>query len=244
MSDDQLSSLPDDLRVLLAAPPITEKKLLELRVGWSRAASGPGIEDPQPRMAHALRVFVITWDPLEPLAPRPDAMATVNADPAEPSGEPPGLELVVYLPCWSLVGLADRWHATVAETLTRVAGTAVVTAARHDRAIVSGDYPDLVHRGAAPDLLGDLDSGTAFEPAEIGLVSNGWEDIGLGAITDVVQHAFGNVDLDRAPVELTAARTPLPDCPAVGAAGSAFPGTLPSPETGCAHSTSAKRAPS
>jgi hypothetical protein len=50
-------------------------------------------------MAEQLRVFVITWDPLEQLVARPDGFATVNADPS-------GLELVVYLPIWSVLGLA------------------------------------------------------------------------------------------------------------------------------------------
>ena len=46
-------------------------------------------------MADALRLFVVTWDPLEWLAPRPEAVATANAWP---------LELVVYVPVWSLAG--------------------------------------------------------------------------------------------------------------------------------------------
>lgn len=76
MRDDQLWNLPDALRALLAAPPLTEKKLLELSIAWSRTAPGPPIEGPQARMAAALRVFVITWDPLNRSHRVPDATAT------------------------------------------------------------------------------------------------------------------------------------------------------------------------
>lgn len=219
MRDDQLSNLPDDVRALLAAPPLTEKKLLELGIAWPRAASVPVSEDARTRMAAALRVFVITWDPLERLPPRPDAMATVNTG-------PPGLELVVYIPRWSLAGLADRQHATLAEVLAMVSGSAVLAAAMDEQRVLSGDYPDLVHQGAAPDLLADLAAGTALGPAEIRLESDGWQDIGLGAITDVVQHAFGKVDLDRSPVELAAAGGPRRDCPACAGRRFGFPGDL------------------
>ncbi len=54
MSGDLLSGLPDALRRLLGAPPVMEKKLLELSVGWTGPSPG------QARMAGALRLFVIT----------------------------------------------------------------------------------------------------------------------------------------------------------------------------------------
>src|SRR6266511_50413 len=65
--------------------PVTEKKLLELAVAWT------GLPAAQARMAERQRLFVITWDPLERLAARPDGFATVNADAS-------WIELVVYLP--------------------------------------------------------------------------------------------------------------------------------------------------
>jgi hypothetical protein len=54
-----LAGLPDELQRLLVAAPITEKKLLELSVAWA------GLDTGQARMSRALRLFVITWDPLE-----------------------------------------------------------------------------------------------------------------------------------------------------------------------------------
>lgn len=217
--DEQLMGLPDDLRALLSAPPLTEKKLLELGITWPDAEPGHLVAAPWMRMAAALRAFVITWDPLEVLAPRPDALATANVDESE-------LELVVYLPWWSLAQVAEDRSATLAEVLATVAGSAVMTAAEHEQSILSGHYPDLVQQGAVPDLLADLDPGTALGPAEIASTAGRWEDIGLGAITDVVQHAFGTVDLDRSPVELAAGRNSLPDCPACRGRRFGFPGDL------------------
>jgi hypothetical protein len=210
---DVLSDLPDDLRALLAAPPITEKKLLELSIAWADLPSG------QARMAEALRLFVITWDPLEHAGPRPDAFATVNAG-------PPDLELVVYVPCWSFARLAAGEYGTGAGALGALAGSSVVTAERHEQALLSGDYPDLVTRGRAPDLLGDRPAGIALGRPRIRLVSRRWEDIGLGAITDIAQQAFGPVDLDRSPVELRAARAPSRGCPACAGRRFDFPADL------------------
>jgi len=196
---------------LLAAPPVTEKKLLELAVAWT------GLPAAQARMAERLRLFVITWDPLERLAARPDGFATVNADAS-------GVELVVYLPVWSVVGLAAGQGGTVAAVLAAMAGSAVVTAAAHEQSFVSGRGADM--RLAASDLLSDPAAGSALGVPEVRLVSPGWEDIGLGAITDIVQHAFGPVDLDRSTVELAAVAGSRSGCPACGGRRFGFPGEL------------------
>jgi hypothetical protein len=63
-------------------------------------------------------------------------------------------------------------------------------------------------------------------------VSAGWEDIGLGAITDVVQHTFGPVDLDRSPVELAAAAESHPGCPACAGRRFHFPADLAEAQDG------------
>jgi hypothetical protein len=192
--------LPGDARRLLADPPVTEKKLLELNVTW------PDLPAEHAEMASELRLFVITWDPLELRPPRPPAFATANAQP---------LELVVYVPCWSLAEMTAGRQSTTAAVLADLALTVVRTAAAHRDAVLSGRYPKLVARHAAPDLLTGLPAG---EPAPagpspisavFGLVSPTWDDIGLGAITDIVQQAFGPVDLDRSTVELSAGGTRL-----------------------------------
>lgn len=211
MHPELVSGLPDDVRRLLVAPPVTEKMLLELSVGWA------DLPPDQARMAEVVRLFVITWDPLDSIAQRPDGFATVNLDP---------LEIAIYVPSWSLLELATRWDYTFAAVLTRVAGSAVVTAAMHPEPVLSGDYPGLTTAGVVPDLLSDTSAGAALGPADIRLVSPGWQDIGLGAITDIVQHSFGPVDLDRSPVELAAASTPRPGCPACTGRRFGFPADL------------------
>ena len=167
-------------------------------------------------MADALRLFVITWDPLELLAPRPVASAAVNTGP---------LELAVYLPCWSLAELAAEQGKTATAVLGAVAGAAVMTGAAHHDVLISDRYPYLARQGKVPDLVRDPLAGYELGQATIRGVSPRWEDIGLSAITDIVQHAFGQVDLDRSPVELRAA-CPRPGCPACAGQRFNFPAQL------------------
>jgi hypothetical protein len=167
-------------------------------------------------VAGALRLFVVTWDPLELLAPRPEAVATANAWP---------LEVVVYVPAWSLAGIARRKHETVAAVLAGLGGSAITTAAAYGDAVMSGRYAELVAHGKVPDLLSS-EPGPALSEAAIAAVSPEWEDIGLGAITDFVQQAFGPVDFDRSLVELTATGVPLPGCPACAGRRFKFPADL------------------
>jgi hypothetical protein len=100
-----LRDLPDEVGQLLATAPITEKKLLELGVAWR------DLSPAQARISEVLRVFVITWDPLEWLERRPAAFATANAAASVLD------ELVVYAPLWSLVELATEQDVTLAAVL-------------------------------------------------------------------------------------------------------------------------------
>ena len=76
------AGLPAEVVEVLAGAPVQEKVLAEFEVAW------PGLSEGQARMAEVLRLFVVTWDPLEHQVPRPASFATVNAG-------PPGLEVVV-----------------------------------------------------------------------------------------------------------------------------------------------------
>jgi len=205
-----LSGLPNGVRALLASPPLADPKLLELAARWE------GLPPAQARMADALRLFVVTWDPLEWMAPRPEAVATTNAWP---------LELVVYVPVWSLADIASRRHTTMAAVLAGLGGSATTTTAAHEDAAMSGRYAELVARGKVPDLLSG-EPGPDLSEVTIVAVSPHWEDIGLGAITDFVQQAFGPVDFDRSLVELTATGIPFPGCPACAGRRFNFPADL------------------
>jgi len=93
--------------------------------------------------AETLRVFLVTWDPLEHHVPRPEAFATVNAD-------PPGLEVVVYIPVWALMAAAGR-EERVAEVVGGLGGSAVVVAAANEEAVLSGAIPPWPVRARFPD---------------------------------------------------------------------------------------------
>ena len=205
-----LADLPGDVQALLARPPLDDTRLLELAARWE------GLTSAQAKMAEALRLFVVTWDPLEWLVPRPEAVATTSAWPTE---------IVVYVPGWSLAEMAAQRETTMAAVLADLGGRAVTTAAAHEDAVTSGRYAERAARGEAPDLLsGEPASGLG--EAVITAESPRWDDIGLGAITDFVQQAFGPVALDRSAVELTAMTVPQPGCPACAGRRFKFPADL------------------
>jgi Tetratricopeptide repeat len=205
-----LGGLPDHVQALLARPPLDDTRLLELAARWDGLS--PTLAD----MAEVLRLFVVTWDPLEWLAPRPEAVATANAWP---------LEIVVYVPVWSLAEMAARRETTMAAVLADLGGRAITAAAAHRDAVTSGRYAECAARGEVPGLLSG-DPAPALGEAVITAEAPSWDDIGLGAITDFVQEAFGPVDLDRSLVELTVTDVPRPGCPACAGRRFKFPADL------------------
>lgn len=210
MNEALLADLPGDVQALLASPPLSDTRLLELSARWQ------GLTPDLAEMADALRMFMVTWDPLEWLAPRPEAVATANAWP---------LEIVVYVPVWSLAKMARQRETTIAAVLAGLGGRAVATAAAHKEAVTSGRYAALAARGEVPDLLSG-DPGPALGEAVIVTETPSWDAIGLGAITDFVQQEFGPVDLDRSLVELTVTDDPWPGCPACAGRRFKFPADL------------------
>jgi hypothetical protein len=152
--------------------------LLELAAEW------PELDRALAELAESVRLFVLTWDPLDWLPGRPDYFHARNV--ADDRGD---AELVIYFTVAGLERMLDtgRHGSTVAGILGRVATELVAAAAESP----------------------------ATQPLPIiGLVSPGWEPIGLGAITDVAVHAFGRVDLDRSLVALPRASKHDDACPA------------------------------
>lgn len=197
-----LRGLPDRVERLLDDPPLLDKMLLELSLRWS------ALPPPIARMAAALRLFLITWDPLETMPDRPDAFATTN-------GTAEDLEIVIYLPIWSLNRMARDNGRSAADVIATLAGSAMITASRNAAQLGAQTWD------SAPDLVADETltahdhgSGEELGRADIALVSARWEPIGLGAITDVVRSALGAVDLDRSVVELAPIASPRLGCPA------------------------------
>src|SRR5580704_8852522 len=133
-----LAGFPSDVQALLARPPLEDTRLLELTARWE------GLSPTLAGMAEALRLFVVTWDPLEWLAPRPEAVATASAWP---------VEIVVYVPVWSLAEMATRRETTMATALAELGGRAITAAADHEDVVTAGRYAELAARGDVPGLL-------------------------------------------------------------------------------------------
>lgn len=216
-----LSGLPQDLQQLLAVTPVTDKKLLELALDWV------GLPSVHAEVAALLRMFLITWDPLEhapvPVA-RSTGWATLNIEHSDIDANDSRGELVVYLPVWAAADEALARGGTLASVITTVAGNAVTTVAvNHLLAAVPSAVPVSLER---QDLMTTAPEGQPLGTPQIRAVSPGWQEIGLGAITDIVQHAFGPVDLDRSAVELPPAPHPRTGCPACAGRRFAFPADL------------------
>ncbi len=198
---------------MLAAPPPDEYALLELAVDWD------GLVGVDAQLAAALRLFVITRDPLDWLRHRGSAWATANND-----GDT--LEIPVYVARDELERRVEENGRDLSEASGPLAESGVLAASSCQGIIFAGAYPELAIRGEAPRLLGaQLDAGRLGAPA-VGARSTGWEPIGLGAIQDLVQDAFGPVSLDRSAVALARVKRPKPACPACTGDRFGFPGDL------------------
>ncbi|MFN8204356.1 MAG: SEC-C metal-binding domain-containing protein [Solirubrobacteraceae bacterium] len=202
------SGIDPALAQRLGAPPADDYALLEARVSW------PHLDAAQARMAAALRVFVVTRDPLGWVPDRGVAWATANAD-----GDV--LELVVYVARDMLVS-QDGPAAGIA----RFAEAAVRGSAAAEGTVIAGAQPGLVADGVAPRLLDGAGQPSVLGPPTVRLRGHDWEPIGLGAIQDLVQEAFGPVDFDRSLVRLPAAETLDEGCPACRGQRFGFPGDL------------------
>jgi hypothetical protein len=205
-------SHPLDATGLLAARAHDEYALLELEAGWNDLA---GVEA---QFAAALRLFVITRDPLDWLRDRGTAWATSNAD-----GD--GLELPVYVTIEEVRYRLTAAEGDIAKAVGPLAESAVLGAVRYEGIVIAGGYPDLACRGEAEPLLA---AGTdrALGLPTVTVRSSGWEPIGLGAIQDLVQAAFGPVDFDRSTVVLLPSDDPRAGCPACAGIRFGFPGDL------------------
>ena len=220
-----LARFSDHVRALLAKPPLTDTRLLELAASWE------GLRPGQARMADALRLFVVTWDPLEWLAPRPEAVATTNAWPTE---------IVVYLPVWSLAETARRRDTTMAAVLTGLGGRAITTAAAHEDAVTSGRYAELAAHGEVPTLLSG-NPGPALEKAVVTAESAEWERSALARLP--ISSSRRSAPSSWTGRWLSSPWQPFPGPAArpARAAGSSFPPTWPIPGTACARRTAKRR---
>jgi hypothetical protein len=209
---DDPSSVDLNPAELLAAPPNEDYALLELELAWT------DLDPAQERIAASLRSFVVTRDPLDWIPARGHAWATANAD-----GDV--LELVVYV-ALDAVRDAVADDGNVAAALGRYCEAAVRAGAAAEGVVVSGAQPALATAGRAPRLLDALDDAGTFGIPTVRVASHGWEPLGLGAIQDLVQDAFGPVDFDRSLVRLDPVEPRVADCAACRGERFGFPADL------------------
>jgi hypothetical protein len=209
---DDPSSVDLNPAELLAAPPNEDYALLELELAWA------DLDPAQERIAASLRSFVVTRDPLDWIPARGHAWATANAD-----GDV--LELVVYV-ALDAVRDAVADDGNVAAALGRYCEAAVRAGAAAEGVVVSGAQPALATAGRAPRLLDALDDAGTFGIPTVRVASHGWEPLGLGAIQDLVQDAFGPVDFDRSLVRLDPVEPRVADCAACRGERFGFPADL------------------
>ena len=122
---------------MLAAPPPDEYALLELAVDWD------GLVGVDAQLAAALRLFVITRDPLDWLRHRGSAWATANSD-----GDT--LEIPVYVARDELERRVEENGRDLSEAIGPLAESGVLAASSCQGIIFAGAYPELAIRGEAP----------------------------------------------------------------------------------------------
>ncbi len=131
---------PDDPLELLVAPPDGEYALLELNLEWE------GLVDAEAQLAAALRLFVVTRDPLDWLTDRSGVWATANAN-----GDV--LELPVYVVRDDAQRRMETSGGDLATAIGPIGEMVVTAAARCQGIILAGAYPELAFRGEVPRLL-------------------------------------------------------------------------------------------
>ncbi|MDQ3722454.1 MAG: SEC-C metal-binding domain-containing protein [Actinomycetota bacterium] len=203
-----------DPGALLDAAPEEEFALIELRVDWP-----PDLEIYPAHKQLWLRCFVITADPLGWIPDRGDAWTAVTV-------EEDVLEVDLYLTVPAVRAAMEESGGDMAAAIGRYAGTVMAAALEREEELIAGDYPRRAARGETPRLLAGLDGdhGAFARPAI--QARRSWSAVGLGALTDLVQHAFGAVELDRSNVVLDSVEPATEDCPACQGQAFGYPSSL------------------
>jgi len=200
--------------VLLDGAPEDEYALLELRLDW------PYDLDIHPKKLQLwLRMFVVTQDPLGWIADRGEAWAatTVTED---------VLEIDVYVLLPALRREIEAADGNLGAAAGRWAAPAMIAGLKYELVLAGGDYYDRAIAGNLPRLLEDAggDRGEFGSPTI--QVRQNWGSVGLGALQDLVQEAFGSVALDRSQVTLDPVEPSYDDCAACGGKSFTFPSGL------------------
>jgi len=199
---------------LLSGAPEYEYALLELRLDW------PYDLDIHPKKFQLwLRLFVVTQDPLGWIADRGEAWAATTVTEEV-------LEIDVYVLLAALRRELEATDGDLGAAVGRWAAPAMLAGLKYELVLAAGDYHDRAIAGNLPRLLEDAggDRG-AFGTPTI-QVEQDWGSVGLGALQDLVQEAFGSVALDRGQVTLDPVEPSYDDCAACAGKSFTFPSGL------------------
>lgn len=225
----ELPSEHDPLALLEQAPD-DEFALLELRLDWP-----PELDVHPQRFQLWLRFFVLTGDPLAWIADRGEAWAaTTLTDDV--------LELDVYVKLPALRAEIERCGGDLGAAVGRWAAPAMLAGLKYELVLAAGDYHDRAVAGKLPRLLEDVGGDREMFAKPAIQVRQPWGPIGLGALQDLVQEAFGSVQLDRSSVTLDPVEPPYDDCAACAGTSFDFPSGLEEGRAGLcgAHQEAAK----
>ena len=203
-----------DPAALIEDAPDDEYALVELRLDW------PYDLDVHPEHKQLwLRCFVITVDPLSWIPDRGEAWTAVTVDDEV-------LEVDLYLTLELVRRTLAETDGDLAAAIGRYATPVLGAALEREEELLEGDYPRLAARGEVPRLLADVDADHSAFGVPTVQAKRAWSPVGLGALTDLVQHAFGEVDLDRSNVMLEPVEPVDEDCPACQGHAFGYPTSL------------------
>jgi hypothetical protein len=203
-----------DPLALIEEAPEEDYALVELRLDW------PYNLDVYPEHKQLwLRCFVITKDPLSWIPDRGDAWTAVTL-------EDDVLEVDLYLTLDLVRRTMQETGGNLAAAVGRYATAVLAASLRREEELLQGDYPRLAARGEVPRLLQDVDEDLGEFGVPTIQAKRTWSAVGLGALTDLVQHAFGDVDLDRSNVTLDPVEPVDEECPACKGHAFGYPGSL------------------
>jgi hypothetical protein len=229
MEAQQVQNL--DPAELMEAAPDDEFALVELRLDWP-----PDLEIYPKQRSLWLRFFVITGDVLAWIPGRGEAWASATVDDEV-------LEIDVYATLPAVRRGMEEHDGDLAAAIAPYAVAAMRAGLENEELLIAGDYHRRVLTGDAPGLLDEL----AEDYGEFGLPSiqarRGWGPLGFGALLDLVQEAFGPVDLDRSDVTLGPVDPPSDECAACAGRSFGYPTQLEEArEQFCASHDAAARA--
>ena len=207
-------ALAQTLGTALRAAPVWDKRVLEIRLAW------PALTAEQEWAADRLRVFLLTWDPFEWQAGRPAAFATSTSRADGVVG------LVLYLPLWRALALADGETADVPAVLGQLAESVLSVAGEHQAPLTAGTYPHGVQSGSLPALLSRIPAQAELATPVPSIVGDDWQPIQFDVLEDLAQEAFGPADLDRSPVRFSEPGEGSDACPACDRQSVEFPDGL------------------